>query len=618
MKLSEPCPRILRSKERIVMLGGETMQNPPKGLLICLALGLLGLLFLAPFVFTDPLPEQTYSQFRQDVEQQRVQGVVITNYTITANYVSGDHFTVALPTTDQSMSTFLLAHHVSLEYRDATGSWFSTIWVLLLPLAILGLAIWYLSGRSGSGAGQAFTFSQTRAQMHMGGDRRITMNDVAGLNEVKEELGEIIDFLRSPHRYVEMGASIPKGVLLSGPPGTGKTLLARAVAGEASVPFFHMAGSEFVEIFAGVGASRVRDLFEKARNHAPCIVFIDEIDAVARQRGASVGGGNDEREQTLNQLLVEMDGFSATEGIIIMAATNRADVLDQAILRPGRFDRHIYVDPPDRPGRLAILCVHALGKRIDPAVDLDRIAATTVGFTGADLANLINEAALLTVRRRKPLIGMDELSSAIERVITGSPQSLRVLGAAERSRVAYHEAGHAVVARYLASSDPIEKVTILPRGRALGYVMHLPREDRYLHGRQEMFGRISVLLAGRAAEEAMLAIQTTGAADDLERATQMARRMVVELGMSTEIGPVNVADTLNPGRQIGGVAKAIADTTTAVVDMAIHNLLVAAYTQAVSLLHQHAGATHRIAAALLERESLNAEELECLLDTGVW
>ncbi|HYF80887.1 MAG TPA: ATP-dependent zinc metalloprotease FtsH, partial [Symbiobacteriaceae bacterium] len=483
-----------------------------------------------------------------------------------------------------------------------------------LPIAVVGGIIWLMNGQQNSsgGAGQVFSFGQSRARLYAPGEKPVTMRDVAGIPEAKEELWEVVDFLRSPDRYRELGARIPKGVMLYGPPGTGKTLLARAVAGEAGVPFFSISGSDFVEIFAGVGASRVRDLFVKARKYAPCIIFVDEIDAVGRQRGVSMSGGSDEREQTLNQLLVEMDGFDTAEHIIVMAATNRLDILDGALLRPGRFDRQISVDPPDRLGRKEILQVHALGKPLAADVDLDRIAAMTTGFTGADLANLLNEAALLSARRRHQAIGMGEIRQAYERVVTGGPAQRKTLAPDEKVRIAYHEAGHAVVSRQLTYVDPIEKVTIVPRGRALGYVMYQPQEDKNLHTRTEITDRIVSLLGGRAAEEALLGEVSTGAADDLERATALARRMVTDLGMSPELGPVKLK--LDPAPVFGSMgAPPVSDRTAVVIDEVVRQLVTEAYAKALALVREKRLELDRVANALLEQESLDGHEVESLL-----
>jgi cell division protease FtsH len=591
------------------------MWSAPKRITVLFIVGMLGLLFLAPLVAADPLPEKGYSQFVADVTKGHVEGAIISDGSLTADYGGNGRYRVTLPGGGAGALDLLTAHGVTVEFAaQSEAGWLPLLLSVALPIAVVGGIIWLMNGQQNSsgGAGQVFSFGQSRARLYAPGEKPVTMRDVAGIPEAKEELWEVVDFLRSPDRYRELGARIPKGVMLYGPPGTGKTLLARAVAGEAGVPFFSISGSDFVEIFAGVGASRVRDLFVKARKYAPCIIFVDEIDAVGRQRGVSMSGGSDEREQTLNQLLVEMDGFDTAEHIIVMAATNRLDILDGALLRPGRFDRQISVDPPDRLGRKEILQVHALGKPLAADVDLDRIAAMTTGFTGADLANLLNEAALLSARRRHPAIGMGEIRQAYERVVTGGPAQRKTLAPDEKVRIAYHEAGHAVVSRQLTYVDPIEKVTIVPRGRALGYVMYQPQEDKNLHTRTEITDRIVSLLGGRAAEEALLGEVSTGAADDLERATALARRMVTDLGMSPELGPVKLK--LDPAPVFGSMgAPPVSDRTAVVIDEVVRQLVTEAYAKALALVREKRLELDRVANALLEKESLDGHEVESLL-----
>ncbi|HWI60736.1 MAG TPA: ATP-dependent zinc metalloprotease FtsH [Symbiobacteriaceae bacterium] len=590
------------------------MWSAPKGITVLFVVGLLGLLILAPLVASEPVQEIGYSQFVADVSSGQVRQVQITGKTLTAEYTDDKLFRVTLPGTGETATDLLLSNGVPMEYATSSEiSWLPLLLSVAVPVAIVGGVLWLMNGQQGAGGGtgQVFSFGQSRARLYNAGEKSVTMRDVAGIPEAKEELWEVVDFLRSPDRYRDLGARIPKGVMLYGPPGTGKTLLARAVAGEAGVPFFSISGSDFVEIFAGVGASRVRDLFTKARKYAPCIIFVDEIDAVGRQRGVSMSGGSDEREQTLNQLLVEMDGFDTSEHIIVMAATNRLDILDGALLRPGRFDRQISVDPPDRVGRREILDVHAYGKPLGADVDLDRVAVMTTGFTGADLANLLNEAALLSARRRHAAIGMQEIRQAYERVVTGGPAQRKTLAPDEKVRIAYHEAGHAVVSRQLTHADPIEKVTIVPRGRALGYVMYQPQEDKNLHTRTEIMDRIVSLLGGRAAEEVLLGEVSTGAADDLERATDLARRMVTDLGMSPELGPVKLkADPL----PIYGMGRPpISDRTAVVIDEVVRQLVTEAYQQALAHVREKRAELERVANALLEKESLDGREVESLL-----
>ena len=461
-------------------------------------------------------------------------------------------------------------------------------------------------------------FGKSRARRYDEEKLKITFKDVAGADEAKQELGEVVEFLKSPQKYNELGAKIPKGVLLYGPPGTGKTLLAKAVAGEAGVPFFSISGSDFVEMFVGVGASRVRDLFDQAKKSAPCIVFIDEIDAVGRQRGAGLGGGHDEREQTLNQLLVEMDGFSANEGIIMIAATNRPDILDPALLRPGRFDRQIVVDRPDIKGRKEILKVHVKGKPLGDDVELEVIAQRTPGFTGADLSNLVNEAALLTARRDKKVINMPEMEEAAERVIMGPERKSRVISDKEKRLTAYHEGGHTVVGMLLEHTDPVHKVTIIPRGRAGGYTLSLPKEDKYYATRSEMLDELKVLLGGRVAEALVLKEISSGASNDLQRATALARQMICEYGMSENIGPVTFGhrqDQVFLGRDIAR-DKDYSEEVAAEIDKEVRSFMEDAYAATEKLLNENLDTLHVIAQALIERETLDENEINELVEYG--
>lgn len=491
-----------------------------------------------------------------------------------------------------------------------TTPWWSQILPSIL-MALLFIGAWFFIMQQGQGGGsRVMTFGKSRARLVNDDKKRVTFKDVAGVDEVKEELQEVVEFLKHPKKFLEMGARIPKGVLLVGPPGTGKTLLARAVAGEAGVPFFSISGSDFVEMFVGVGAARVRDLFEQAKKNAPCIVFIDEIDAVGRQRGAGLGGGHDEREQTLNQLLVEMDGFTINEGIIIIAATNRPDILDPALLRPGRFDRQIVVDIPDIKGREEILKVHARNKPLEDNVDLSILARRTPGFTGADLENLLNEAALLAVRRNKKKIGMEELEEAITKVIAGPEKKARIMTEKERRLVAYHEAGHAVVAHLLPTVDPVHEVSIIPRGRAGGYTLILPREDRFFMGKTELLEQVTHLLGGRASEELVLNEVSTGAQNDIERATEIARRMVMEYGMSENLGPMtlgNKHEEVFLGRDLAR-GRNYSEEVAAEIDREVRNIIERCYDKAKSLLAENINKLHKVAEALLEREKLTEEE----------
>lgn len=487
-------------------------------------------------------------------------------------------------------------------------------WSQIIPSILMGLlfvgAWFFIMQQSQGGGSRVMSFGRSRARLHTDDKKKVTFKDVAGVDEAKEELQEVVEFLKHPKKFIELGARIPKGVLLVGPPGTGKTLLARAVAGEAGVPFFSISGSDFVEMFVGVGAARVRDLFEQAKKNAPCIVFIDEIDAVGRQRGAGLGGGHDEREQTLNQLLVEMDGFTINEGIIIIAATNRPDILDPALLRPGRFDRQIVVDRPDVKGREEILRVHARNKPLAEDVDLGVLARRTPGFTGADLENLINEAALLAARRNKKKITMEELEEAITRVVAGPEKKSRIMTERERKLVAYHEAGHAVVAELLPNVDPVHEVSIIPRGRAGGYTLILPKEDRFFMSKSELLDHVTHLLGGRASEELVLKEVSTGAQNDLERATEIARRMVMEYGMSETLGPMTLGhkqEEVFLGRDLAR-GRNYSEEVAAAIDKEVRNIIDKCYSRAKTLLSENINKLHKVAEALLEREKLSEEE----------
>lgn len=497
-------------------------------------------------------------------------------------------------------------------------------WALLigfLPwLFLLGFMVFIFMQMQGGG-NRVMQFGKSRAKLVGKEQPKVTFDDVAGLLEAKEELEEIKDFLANPEPYRQMGAKIPKGVLLFGPPGTGKTLLAKAVAGEAGVPFMAISGSDFVEMFVGVGAARVRDLFEQAKEAAPAIVFIDEIDAVGRHRGAGLGGGHDEREQTLNQLLVELDGFEGNSGVIVMAATNRPDILDPALLRPGRFDRQIVVDAPDIEGREAILDVHAKGKPLDDDVDLGVLARRTPGFTGADLANLINEAALLATRRKQKKITMDELEESIDRVISGPERKSRLMTEDEREVIAYHETGHALVGYALPNSDPVHKVTIVARGRSLGHTLALPTHDKYLSRRSELVDQLAMLLGGRTAEELIFADPSTGAANDIEKATTIARRMVMEYGMSDELGPMQYgkpAGEVFLGRDYAR-SQDYSDQVAAFIDSEVRKLITAAHREAESILEHHSDALERMVKTLLKNETVDREEVaELFHDVPKW
>ena len=560
----------------------------------------------------------TYSAFMKHVQQDEVKQVTIVDNVISGKLKDGKDFSTVAPSDDSLIPT-LRARDIEIKAElPPQPPWWTTILSSLLPMLLI-VGIWFmLMQQSQGGGGRVMNFGKSRARRYDEDNIKITFKDVAGADEAKQELEEVVEFLKHPKKYNDLGAKIPKGVLLYGPPGAGKTLLAKAVAGEAGVPFFSISGSDFVEMFVGVGASRVRDLFEQAKKSAPCIVFIDEIDAVGRQRGAGLGGGHDEREQTLNQLLVEMDGFGANEGIIMIAATNRPDILDPALLRPGRFDRQIVVDRPDIKGRQEILKVHVKGKPISPEVELGVIARRTPGFTGADLSNLVNEAALMAARKNKNKIDMPEMEEAAERVIMGPERRSRVISDKEKRLTAYHEGGHTLVGMLLDNTDPVHKVTIIPRGRAGGYTLSLPKEDRYYATRSEMLDELKVLLGGRVAEALVLKEISSGASNDLQRATSLARQMICEYGMSPELGPMTFGhrqDQVFLGRDIGR-DKDYSEEVAAKIDKEIRKFIDEAYQKTESLLNENMDKLHLIADALIERETLEGEEIDQLMKYG--
>ena len=562
--------------------------------------------------------EISYTSFMQHVQADEIKQVKIVDNVISGKLKDGKEFSTVAPN-DSKLVEKLEKKHVDIKAElPPQPPWWMSILSSLLPMLII-VGLWFmLMNQGGAGGGKVMNFGKSRARRYDEDKMKITFKDVAGAEEAKQELEEVVEFLKSPQKYNELGAKIPKGVLLYGPPGTGKTLLAKAVAGEAGVPFFSISGSDFVEMFVGVGASRVRDLFDQAKKSAPCIVFIDEIDAVGRQRGAGLGGGHDEREQTLNQLLVEMDGFSANEGIIMIAATNRPDILDPALLRPGRFDRQIVVDRPDIKGRTEILKVHCKGKPVGQDVSLDVIAQRTPGFTGADLSNLVNEAALLTARRDKKVINMPEMEEAAERVIMGPERKSRVISDKEKRLTAYHEGGHTIVGMLLEHTDPVNKVTIIPRGRAGGYTLSLPKEDKYYATRSEMLDELKVLLGGRVAEALVLKEISSGASNDLQRATQLARQMICEYGMSENIGPVTFGhrqDQVFLGRDIAR-DKDYSEEVAAEIDKEVRAFIEDAYAATEKLLSDNLDKLHVIAQALIERETLEEEEINQLVKYG--
>lgn len=583
-------------------------------------------IFLAANVFSTngkPTEPMTYSQLVTAIEKNQVGELNIFETKVTGTLKPNGQFSVlVLDGRDfyKEVQQIMAAKGITSEDIKIVQSPTQPLpfWVSMLPtvlLVVLIIAFWFIflqQSQGGNGGRGVMSFGKSRARLASNEKRRFTFEDVAGADEEKAELEEIVDFLKQPRRYVELGARIPKGVLLIGPPGTGKTLLAKAVAGEAGVPFFSISGSDFVEMFVGVGASRVRDLFEQAKKNSPSIVFIDEIDAVGRQRGAGLGGGHDEREQTLNQLLVEMDGFGINEGVIIIAATNRPDILDPALLRPGRFDRQVVVGLPDIKGREAILKVHSKGKPLEPEVNLSTLAKRTPGFTGADLENLMNEAALLSVRKEKKAIGMKELEESITRVLAGPEKKSRVMSEKERKLTAFHEAGHAVVMKLLPNANPVHQVSIIPRGRAGGYTLQLPEEDKHYASKSDINEEIIGLLGGRAAEKIVLNDISTGATNDIERATGLARKMVTEYGMSDKLGPMtfgNSHDEVFLGRDFTR-NRNYSEEVAAEIDREVRDIIAEAYKKAESLLRENINKLMKVADALLEKEKLEADEFE--------
>ena len=566
-----------------------------------------------------------YSDFQQKWINDQVESINVNSDKMTIEVTTQDEkkYTVYAPS---SMIEFLNEQYpkddIKIEYVAPSNS---SIWVSLLPtimIIILFVVFIFFFTQQSQGGGSSgrgvMNFGKSKAKMVIPDSKRVTFDDVAGADEEKAELEEIVDFLKQPARYVEMGARIPKGVLLVGPPGTGKTLLAKAIAGEAGVPFFSISGSDFVEMFVGVGASRVRDLFEQAKKNSPSLIFIDEIDAVGRQRGAGLGGGHDEREQTLNQLLVEMDGFGANEGIIMIAATNRPDILDPALLRPGRFDRQIMVGRPDRKGREAVLEVHTKKKPLDTNVSLEVLAKRTPGFSGADLENLANEAALLAVRKNKKKIGMDEFEEAITRVIAGPEKKSRTISEHDRKLTAYHEAGHAVVMKCLKNSDPVHEISIIPRGMAGGYTMHLPTEDRAYTSKEKLLDEMVGLLGGRVAEKLILGDISTGAKNDIDRASSIARAMVMEYGMSDKIGTISYGSDNNEvflGRDLGR-GRNFSEEVGAMIDKEIKSLISNAYNTAEELLKENVNKLHAVASTLLEKEKIDGKEFEEIFEAN--
>ena len=598
------------------------MKNGIKTLAMWLIIGII-LIVLISSILNNTDNKLAYSELINKIEAGEVKEIELSYDGTTAMVaLTNDNIPkeVNIPSVDNLMTSLDESMKAgTITVSEESQSIFMIILQLLTPFGILIIffIFWFLLmggiNQGGAGGSKTMSFGKSKARMINPGEKgRVTFNDVAGVDEEKEELEEIVEFLKSPKKFTDMGARIPKGVLLVGQPGTGKTLLAKAVAGEAGVPFFFISGSDFVEMFVGVGASRVRDLFDQAKKNAPCIIFIDEIDAVGRQRGAGLGGGHDEREQTLNQLLVEMDGFTANEGVIVLAATNRPDVLDKALLRPGRFDRQIVVSAPDVKAREQILEVHSRKKRLAPDVDLKTIAKNTSGFSGADLENVLNEAALLAARRNLTQITMAEVEDAMVKVTMGPEKKTRVRSDKEQKLVAYHEAGHAVVSRFLPTQDPVHEISIIPRGMAGGYTMYRPTEDKNFMSRTEMLETIISLLGGRSSEQLILDDISTGASNDIERATKIARDMVTKYGMSERIGTITLGanqEEVFLGRDFGH-AKEYSEETAAIIDEEVKNIIDACYKKATEILSANEDKLHKVAGVLLEKEKITGDEFD--------
>ncbi|MGN8913253.1 ATP-dependent zinc metalloprotease FtsH [Anaerofustis butyriciformans] len=567
----------------------------------------------------------SYSKLVQNLEADNVKSITINRNKQSAETTlkSGDTIlvsNVALSELDSLLTDYIKANpgEIDVNYEISNSTGWTNILMVLVSLGLMGFLIFVFFSQQGGGGNKVMSFGKSKAKLYTKSDKQYTFDDVAGADEEKEELAEVVDFLRSPKRYIDLGARIPKGVLLVGPPGTGKTLLAKATAGEAKVPFFSISGSDFVEMFVGVGASRVRDLFETAKKNAPCIVFIDEIDAVGRHRGAGLGGGNDEREQTLNQLLVEMDGFSNQEGIIIIAATNRADILDPAILRPGRFDRQILVAPPDVKGREDILKVHAKGKPLEDDIDLSIIAKSTAGFTGADLENVMNEASLLAARKREKKVSMKDIEEAIKRVIAGPEKKSKVITDEDKKITAAHEAGHAIVMKSLPQCDEVREISIIPRGMAAGYTISLPDNDNSHMPKGKLLDMICGLLGGRAAEEVMLDDICTGASNDIERASKIARSMVTEWGMSDLLGPLCLGsgqDDVFIGRDFLR-SKNYGEEVASAIDKEVRDIINECHEKAINILAENKDKLELITNELIKKETLTGEEFASLFETG--
>lgn len=589
------------------------MNNFYRNLSLWVVIGLVVILLYNLFsVRPQPVTELVYSEFLSRVEAGEVAEVLLKGRNISGKFHDATQFST-YSAEDPDLVPYLRGKDVIIVAEPAQDSpWYVTIFVSWFPMLLL-IAVWiFFMRQMQAGGSKAMSFGKSKARLLTDATVKVTFDDVAGVDEAKEELEEIIDFLKDPQRFQRLGGKIPKGVLLMGPPGTGKTLLAKAIAGEASVPFFSISGSDFVEMFVGVGASRVRDLFDQGKKHAPCIIFIDEIDAVGRHRGAGLGGGHDEREQTLNALLVEMDGFESNEGVILIAATNRPDVLDPALMRPGRFDRQVVVPNPDIKGREGILKVHSKNIPVADDVELEIVARGTPGFSGADLANLVNEAALLAARKDRTNVTMEDFESAKDKVLMGTERRSMIISDEEKRITAYHEAGHTLVAKMIPGTDPIHKVTIIPRGRALGLTQQLPIDERHTYPKDYLVDRIAILLGGRVAEEIVLEMQTTGAGNDIERATELARKMVCEWGMSEEMGPLTFGkkeEQIFLGREISQ-HRDYSESTAIKIDDEVKRLIADAHIRTTDILTENLDSLHRLAISLLEREVLGGDEID--------
>ena len=596
------------------------MNQVYKNLTLWMVIGLIVMLPLTVFQGTRQSGQEqpNFSDFLNAVEQGRVDAVVIRGNLVTYALKDGGATQKTYVVDDPNLVKTLRDHGVKIAVQPHDSNpWYAMLLLWVPMLLFIGLWIFFMRQMQGVGA-KVLSFGKARARRISEKQNKVTFQDVAGIDEAEEELREIIEFLRDPQKFQKLGGKIPKGVLLVGPPGTGKTLLAKAIAGEANAPFFSISGSDFVEMFVGVGASRVRDLFAQGKKHAPCIIFMDEIDAVGRRRGAGLGGGHDEREQTLNQLLVEMDGFETNDGVILIAATNRPDVLDPALLRPGRFDRQVVVPRPDVKGREEILRVHARRIPLAPNVELKVLARGTPGFSGADLANLVNESALLAARQNKKFVEMTDFENAKDKVLMGVERRSMIISDAEKRTIAYHEAGHTLVADFLPGTDPVHKVMIIPRGRALGLTQQLPLDDKYNYSREYLINQITILLGGRAAEEIVLNQLTTGAGDDLEKATEMARKMVCEWGMSDKLGPLTFGkneEYIFVGREVAR-HKDYSEETARQIDVEIKRIIRDCAHRTRVILEENLEKLHTLARALLERESLDGEEVALILRTG--